>query len=91
MADLPECETCEFNKTIWQSQRGMLLIYSSTLLFLMWTIETYLSAIYKVQVDNTIPLIFGAAVAGGYAFYFYSKTQTDKANIAAKVEAAKVP
>jgi hypothetical protein len=85
MPDLPECETCEFNKTIWQSQRGMLLVYGSTLLFLMWTIETILQAIYKVQPDNTIPLIFGAAVAGGYAFYFYSKTQTDKANIAAKL------
>jgi hypothetical protein len=81
----------------------MLLVISSTMLFLMWTIQTFIGAVYQVQADNTIPLIFGAAVAGGYAFYFYSKTQTDKANIEAKkveavaivkaekVEAAKVP
>jgi hypothetical protein len=84
MPDLPECQTCEFNRTICQSQRGMLLVYSSTLLFFMWTIQTYISAAYDIATDNTIPLIFGAAVAGGFAFYFYSKTQTDKANNEAK-------
>ena len=89
MPDLPECETCEFNKTIWQSQRGMLLVISSMMLFLMWAIQTVISAAYKVSSDNTIPLIFGAAVASGFAFYFYSKSQTDKADIAAKIEAIK--
>jgi hypothetical protein len=81
----------------------MLLVISSVMLFLMWTIQTFIGAAYKVQSDNTIPLIFGAAVASGFAFYFYSKTQTDKANIEAKkveavalakaehIDAAKVP
>jgi len=91
MAGLSECETCEFNKTLWQSQRGMLLVIGSVILFLMWSIQTILGAVYKVQSDNTIPLIFGAAVAGGYAFYFYSKKQTDEAHIEAqKVEAVAV-
>ena len=91
MPDLPECQTCEFNKTIFQSQRGMLLIYSSTLLFLMWSFQTLLGAVYDVATDNTIPLIFGAAVAGGFAFYFYAKNQTDMANIEAKLGSAKRP
>jgi hypothetical protein len=56
----------------------------------MWTVQTWLSAAYDMATDNTIPLIFGAAVAGGYAFYFYSKSQTDKANLNAKIESAKV-
>lgn len=91
MPDLPECETCEFNKTIWQSQRGMLLVYASTLLFLMWVAQTWIEAFYQIQTDQTIILIYGAAVAGGFAFYFYSKTQTDKATIEAKkVEAVAI-
>ena len=76
-----ECEKCEFNRTIWKSQRGVLLMYGSTLLFLMWVIQTWISAAYKVQSDNTIPLIFGAAVAGGFAFYFYSKNKLDALKI----------
>jgi hypothetical protein len=69
----------------------MLLVYASTILFLMWGIQTTISAVYKVQSDNTIPLIFGAAVAGGFAFYFYAKQKGDEAYIAAKkVEAVAV-
>jgi len=90
MPDRPECQTCEFNKTLGQSQRGMLLVIGSVILFLMWTVQTWLSAAYDMATDNTIPLIFGAAVAGGYAFYFYSKSQTDKVNLNAKIESAKV-
>lgn len=91
MPELLECETCEFNKTICQSQRGMLLVYASTLLFLMWAIQTWIEATYKAQTDQTIILIFGAAVAGGFAFFFYSKKQADEAHIEAqKVEAVAV-
>jgi len=81
----------------------MLLVIGSVILFLMWVIQQYLSAVYEVQPENTVPLIFGAAVTGGYMFYFYSKKQTDEAHIEAqkveavavvkadKAEAAKIP
>jgi hypothetical protein len=87
MPDLPECQSCEFNRTLAKSQRGMLLVYASSLLFLMWVTQSILSAIYEFQADNTVPLIFGGAVAAGFTFYFYSKSQTDKANVEAKLRA----
>jgi hypothetical protein len=84
MATDEDCAKCEFNKTIMQSQRGVLLIYGTTLLFLMWVIQTYLGAVYKFTPDSTIPLIFGAAVGGGWAFYFYAKKTEDDAIVEAK-------
>ena len=84
MATDEDCMKCEFNKTIIQSQRGVLLLYGTTLLFLMWVIQTYISAAYKITPDSTIPLIFGAAVAGGWAFYFIAKKAEDDAVVDAK-------
>lgn len=79
-----ECKTCEFNKTIWKSQRGMLLIYSSTILALMWMISVWIEAAYKVTTDMTIPLVFAAAVGGGFIFYFDAKRKTDAINMEIK-------
>jgi hypothetical protein len=81
MPDLPECQTCEFNRTIWQSQRGMLLMFASTILFLMWAISSYLETVTGIKPDMTIITIFGGAVTLGFGFFFYSKTKTDAANI----------
>jgi hypothetical protein len=59
----------------------MLLMFASTILFLMWAISSYLETVTGIKPDMTIITIFGGAVTLGFGFFFYSKTKTDAANI----------
>jgi len=74
---VPDCATCEFNRPLWESQRGVLLAFGTLLLFLAWATSLGLSLHYKVTIDNTILSEFSLAIFGGWAFYFYSKEKTE--------------
>lgn len=85
-----ECSNCEFKKTIWQSQRGMVIVILSAALMYMWTVMVVAVVKYSVQIDMTAITALTLAVTGGAGWYFYSKGKTETAAIEAKkVEANK--
>lgn len=81
-----ECENCEFKKTLWQSQRGMVVVIFAVLLMYMWTVMVFALVKYEVMIDMTAINVITAALTVIVGWYFYSKEQTEKAVIAAKLQ-----
>lgn len=79
-----ECKTCEFNKSIWKSQRGMVIVILAFALMYMWTIYVLAVVKYGVQIDMTTISAITLAVTGGAGWYFYAKGKEETAVIEEK-------
>jgi hypothetical protein len=81
-----ECENCEFKKTIWQSQRGVLVVIFAMLFAYMWTVYVIAIVKYGVILDMTAINVVTAALSIIVGWYFYSKEKTEQAVVAAKLK-----
>lgn len=81
-----ECENCEFKKTIWQSQRGILVVIFAILFAYMWTVMVVAVVKYDVIIDMTAINVVTAALSATVAWYFYSKEKTEQAVVASKLK-----
>jgi uncharacterized membrane protein YbjE (DUF340 family) len=68
-----DCIGCDLNKSIWKSQRGMILVVLSIILAYMWTIAVIAAVKYDVAIDMTTINAITVAVGALAGWYSYSK------------------